>query len=103
MFKDYFNEQVIFVADDAGILTGFVVGYKYPWGNGWRLWVSEIGVSSDQQGKGAGTLLFDRLVNHFKGKTDIVERLVHKDFPAVKFYKKHGFKLSDYIKFEKNI
>lgn len=100
----YFKNYIIFVAEEKGILTGFIIGSKYFWIGGWRLWISELFVDINKQNKGIGTKLLDAIQHHFKNKgVKVVELLSHKNAAAMDFYKKGGFNETDFIKLEKVI
>lgn len=98
IIRNYFSTQVMYVAVADGKVAGFVIGDKYMAEEGRYLWISEIFVSVDMQGKGVGTKLMEAIENHYKGKIAFTELLVHKHSPAADFYRKLDFKETDYIK-----
>jgi ribosomal protein S18 acetylase RimI-like enzyme len=104
IIKSYFKTQVMYVAIDNDSVIGFVMGEKYLWVGGWRLWISELFVDSNHQRKGVGTQLLSAIENHFKKDgISFVELLAHNNAEAIKFYEKLDFHRSDYAKFEKKI
>lgn len=104
IIRNYFEEQTMYVAVEGKKTMGFVVGDKYNWIRGRTLWISEIFVDSKFQGKGIGRLLMEAIISHFrKDKISSVELLTHLNAPAENFYKKLGFKKTEYVKLEKKM
>ena len=84
-----------FVAEEEGIVIGFVLYYiRYSRWKGQRMYVEDFLVTEKARGKGVGKLLFDRLVEEAKEKkfNGIVWQVLDWNEPAINFYKKYNAK-----------
>lgn len=100
--EDCNKEHVMYVASENKIL-GFVIGFKYRYVDGWRLWVYEIHVSRKSQGKGIGERLINAIEEHFKKEGIKVSELIAPCPHVMEFYKKQNYKKTKYVMFEKKI
>ena len=84
-----------FVAEEEGIVIGFVLYYiRYSTWKGQRMYLEDFLVTEKARGKGVGKLLFDRLVEEAKEKkfNGIVWQVLDWNEPAINFYKKYNAK-----------
>lgn len=84
-----------FVAEEEGVVIGFVLYYiRYSTWKGQRMYLEDFLVTEKARGKGAGKLLFDRLVEEAKEKkfNGIVWQVLDWNEPAINFYKKYNAK-----------
>ncbi len=84
-----------FVAEEDGIVTGFVLYYiRYSTWKGQRMYLEDFLVTEKARGKGIGKLLFERLIEEAKEKkfNGIVWQVLDWNEPALNFYKKYNTK-----------
>lgn len=84
-----------FVAASAGVIHGFALYYvRYSTWKGQAMYLEDIVVTEAMRGKGAGKLLFDRLIEEAKLKkfTRIIWQVLEWNEPAINFYKKYETK-----------
>lgn len=104
IITQYFETQVMFVADDEQEITGFIVGDKYLWIGGWHLWIAELFVGTQYQQQGIGSRLLTEIEKHFVNDHIIsVELTAHADADSLKFYSNKSFVQTQYIKLEKRL
>lgn len=81
-----------YVAEFDGQVEGFALCYtRYSTWKGQRLYLEDILVTEKLRGKGAGKLLFDRLIRECKEKkfNGMVWQVLDWNEPAINFYKKY--------------
>ena len=84
-----------FVAEEDGVVTGFVLYYiRYSTWKGQRMYLEDFLVTEKARGKGIGKLLFERLIEEAKEKkfNGIVWQVLDWNEPAINFYKKYNTK-----------
>lgn len=84
-----------FVAEADGTIQGFALYYiRYSTWKGQAMYLEDLIVTEAMRGKGAGKLLFDRLVEEAKEKkfTRIIWQVLEWNEPAINFYKKYKTK-----------
>jgi GNAT superfamily N-acetyltransferase len=84
-----------FVAEETGTIIGFALYYvRYSTWKGQRMYLEDFVVTEQARGKGAGKLLFDRIIEEAKEKMfkGIVWQVLEWNEPAIKFYKKYNTK-----------
>jgi len=82
-----------FVAEDDHIIVGFALYYvRYSTWKGCRLYLEDLLVTESYRGKGAGKLLFDRIIKetYELGFSGMVWQVLDWNEPAIKFYNKYG-------------
>ena len=82
-----------FVAEEDNVVIGFALYYiRYSTWKGQRLYLEDILVTEKARGKGAGKLLFERLIEEAKDKklNGMVWQVLDWNEPAIAFYKKYG-------------
>jgi GNAT superfamily N-acetyltransferase len=82
-----------FVAEEDNVVIGFALYYiRYSTWKGQRLYLEDILVTEQARGKGAGKLLFERLIQEAKDKklNGMVWQVLDWNEPAIAFYKKYG-------------
>ncbi len=85
-----------FVAEFDGKVEGFALYYiRYSTWKGQCLYLEDFLVTQQLRGKGAGTLLFDRIIQETKekGYSRLVWQVLDWNEPAINFYKKYNAKL----------
>ncbi len=73
-------------------IVGFALYYiRYSTWKGCRLYLEDLLVTNEMRGKGAGKLLFDRIIEEAKEKklNGIVWQVLEWNEPAINFYKKY--------------
>ena len=81
-----------FVAEDEGGIQGFALYYiRYSTWKGQAMYLEDILVTEKMRGKGAGRLLFERLLEEAREKRfpRIVWQVLEWNEPAINFYKKY--------------
>jgi GNAT superfamily N-acetyltransferase len=81
-----------FVAEIDGKVEGFALYYiRYSTWKGQRLYLEDLLVTEKLRGKGAGKLLFDRLIEECKDKkySGMAWQVLDWNEPAINFYKKY--------------
>jgi GNAT superfamily N-acetyltransferase len=81
-----------FVAEDNDIIVGFALYYvRYSTWKGCRLYLEDLLVTESYRGKGAGKLLFDRVIKETldMGYSGMVWQVLDWNEPAIKFYQKY--------------
>jgi|SRR5690348_14316245 len=74
-------------------IVGFALYYiRYSTWKGCRLYLEDLLVTNEMRGKGAGKLLFDRILEEAKEKklNGIVWQVLEWNEPAINFYKKYN-------------
>ncbi|MFZ6025854.1 MAG: GNAT family N-acetyltransferase [Bacteroidota bacterium] len=85
-----------FVAEINGKVEGFALYYiRYSTWKGQCLYLEDFLVTEKLRGKGAGKLLFDRIIEEAKAKgfTRMVWQVLEWNEPAINFYKKYNASL----------
>ncbi len=81
-----------FVVETDGIIAGFALYYiRFSTWKGCRMYLEDLIVTEALRGKGAGKLLFDRLIQEAieLGFTGMVWQVLDWNEPAINFYKKY--------------
>lgn len=102
--KDYFKEEIVYVAEVDNKIIGFIIISTYFWYDGNRGFIEEIVVTEKEQGKGIGAELMRTAEKHFRGKNVRQYSLfTSKKAKALMFYKKLGLKEEGFISLTKEI
>ncbi|MHC0039412.1 GNAT family N-acetyltransferase [Pseudoneobacillus sp. C159] len=97
---DIFNETLppmeYYIAESQDIEVGFLSLYHEKWNNVLRIW--DIHVEKSMQAKGIGSRLIELAKKRGReiGVRAMVLETQTSNFPAINFYKKHGFKLTGF-------
>jgi GNAT superfamily N-acetyltransferase len=81
-----------FVAEDNGVIIGMALYYiRYSTWKGQRLYLEDLIVTESYRGKGAGKLLFNRIVQEAQelGFNGMTWQVLDWNEPAIKFYNKY--------------
>jgi GNAT superfamily N-acetyltransferase len=81
-----------YVASMDGLIIGFALYYiRYSTWKGQRLYLEDLIITEAFRGKGAGKLLFDRLIQEAQelGFNGMAWQVLDWNEPAIKFYKKY--------------
>jgi ribosomal protein S18 acetylase RimI-like enzyme len=91
---DSLPQMDYYIAEWHGQEVGFLSLYHEKWNNVLRIW--DIYVEKSMQAQGIGSWLIDFAKNRGKelGVRAIVLETQTSNFPAIQFYRKHGFKLT---------
>lgn len=88
-----------FVAEQESNVIGFALYYiRYSTWKGQRMYLEDLLVTENMRGKGAGKLLFDKLIEECKNKnySGLVWQVLDWNEPAINFYKKYeGVKMEN--------
>lgn len=80
------------VALEGEEVIGFLFGVKRVWWSGDEFFVHEMCVKSNQQNKGIGKAMMDRLLEELEARSIThLSLLTDRGIPAEAFYKKNGF------------
>ena len=80
------------VAQEGEAVIGFLFGVKRVWWSGDEFFIHEMCVKSNQQNKGIGKALMDRLLEELEARSIThLSLLTDRGIPAEAFYKKNGF------------
>ena len=99
------NNSLTFGLYDGAELIGISMGHIRHWYSGTEYFIDELCISTEKQGKGAGTLFVENIEKACKelGLTHIF-LLTENNVPAFEFYKKRGFyKLENNVAFAKEL
>ena len=92
------------VACDKDVIVGFAIASVYRYIDGFRLWVSELHVSTRHQGLGVGRALLERLEEDYrKNGVLCLELLSHSASSAAGFYRHVNYQGTAYQKLEKRL
>jgi GNAT superfamily N-acetyltransferase len=81
-----------FVAEDNGVVIGMALYYvRYSTWKGQRLYLEDLIVTESYRGKGAGKLLFNRIVQEAQelGFNGMTWQVLDWNEPAIQFYNKY--------------
>jgi ribosomal protein S18 acetylase RimI-like enzyme len=99
MITDALKEQPdgVFVAAISGKVVGFAIVMYRDWFN--IAYLDYIQVSTDQINRGVGHKLIERCINRARerGARIIYTETGKNNEGAIKFYQRHGFKITGYI------
>ena len=102
VFQD--NRKYCFVALEGEEVIGVVLASTFVFRDGERCFVEEFVIDSEQQQKGVGTKLLQRLEDECrKAEIRTLWLTSNEKSGAHKFYTKYGFVISDYRLMEKKI
>ncbi len=77
---------------DGDELIGASLGRIIHWYSGTQYWIDDLGIISERQGDGLGSLFIEMIEAFIKEKgIKQIALLSEKDIPAYYFYKKNGF------------
>jgi GNAT superfamily N-acetyltransferase len=78
--------------NNGGIVGIAIYYYRYSTWKGKRLYLEDLVVTESERGKGAGKLLFDRVLAKTleDGCTGMMWQVLDWNEPAINFYKKYG-------------
>lgn len=95
MFGDWLEEPIALGAFDGDTLIGVIEGSVESWHNVFR--ISNILVKEPYRGKGIGCELMKRMLKHAQSIPNCRGTILETqscNYPAISFYRKHGFTLS---------
>jgi GNAT superfamily N-acetyltransferase len=103
MEKDGFGPDPVFSffvvekEHDKAVIGTAIYYYRYSTWKGKRLYLEDYIITEKERGKGAGKLLFERvLVQSLEdGCTGMMWQVLDWNEPAIQFYKKYGASLED--------
>jgi L-amino acid N-acyltransferase YncA len=92
----------LYVADDEGVVVGFVSCNKYYHSGGLRLFIPDLYVAQGKRGKGVGTLLLDAVEEKYVQEgVRIIELITNDCGRAMSFYENAGFNKTRDVRLEK--
>lgn len=99
---DFYNMQkfVGYVMEDDGVILGGIFAHEKVWWNNSEVFVEEMFVKPEFQGKGYGSMLLRQVESYVteKGLAGVT-LATNKYAPAPKFYRKNGFVDNEAIMF----
>jgi len=91
------------IVDNTGLVVGMCIGRIMTYLDFKELWIDEFSVNPSVQGRGLGNLLIGSAKKELeKENVRNMALTTEKGSPAVKFYEKNGFRVSDRIVFMHN-
>ncbi len=91
---------VCWVAMEEGRLAGALFGHRKTWWTQDELFVDELFIHPDFQGKGHGKRLLQAAEEHCRENGLAgVTLLTDRHMPAMAFYKQNGYELNDHVAF----
>ena len=101
------DQEACLVAEDEGIVVGYVIGDIKDWGFGLEKsgWLEILGVHPKYMGQGIGKALGRQLMGHFKAKNikNVYTAVRWDSGDLLAFFKSIGFDRSDLINLEKKL
>lgn len=100
--NDFFESKkfVGYVAEDEGGIIAGIFAHEKVWWNNSEVFVEEMFVNPDRQGKGIGTALLNKVEEYVKdNKLAGITLSTNKYAPAPKFYEKNGFGNCEHVIF----
>jgi aminoglycoside 6'-N-acetyltransferase I len=102
--KEYLKEGLCFVAISNEEVVGFIIFRGIIWNDGLHLFVDEIVVKDQFQGKGIGKQLMNLAEKEYTQHGAILAELYcHKKSNSFKFYKKIGYYETDNVVMNKKL
>ena len=102
LFKN--NPDLCFCLELNEEIVGFSFAERFKYAKGNYLWISELAVSSEQQGKGFGLQALKFMENLAEEQDfDALILAANRDEKAFKIYEKFGFKPTNYEFMEKEL
>lgn len=103
MEKDGFGPDPVFSFfvvekdDDKAVIGTAIYYYRYSTWKGKRLYLEDYIITEKERGKGAGKLLFERVMAQSleDGCTGMMWQVLDWNEPAIQFYKKYGASLEE--------
>jgi GNAT superfamily N-acetyltransferase len=103
MEKDGFGPDPVFSffvvekEEDKSVIGTAIYYYRYSTWKGKRLYLEDYIITENERGKGAGKLLFDRVLAQSleDGCTGMMWQVLDWNEPAIQFYKKYGASLEE--------
>lgn len=100
-------ERCFLVAEVSGELVGFIIGEVRAWefGSPPAGWIFAIGVRESARQHGVGTLLFERICDHFErlGVRQVRTMLSKDDVLVMSFFRAQGMMAGPFIQLEMNL
>ncbi|MGN1140490.1 MAG: GNAT family N-acetyltransferase [Oliverpabstia sp.] len=100
--NDYFEGKkfIGYVAEEDGELIAGIFAHEKVWWNNSEVFVEEMFVRPDKQGKGIGTALLREIKEYVKKyRLAGITLSTNKYAPAVRFYEKNGFANCEHVVF----
>jgi GNAT superfamily N-acetyltransferase len=103
MEKDGFGPDPVFSffvvekEEDKSVIGTAIYYYRYSTWKGKRLYLEDYIITENERGKGAGKLLFERVLAQSleDGCTGMMWQVLDWNEPAIQFYKKYGASLEE--------
>lgn len=99
---DFFEHKkfVGYVAEEENIVVGALFAHEKIWWNNSEVFIEEMFVIPERQGKGIGTALLNKTEEYIKEKGLAgITLTTNKYTPAPKFYNKNGFSECGHVMF----
>jgi aminoglycoside 6'-N-acetyltransferase I len=85
-------------------IIGYVFANRFIWYNGRLVFINDLVISGDYQGRGAGKEILNHIVNFCKEREiKGIFLSAHLESSAIGFYEKLGFKRTKWMWFEKKL
>lgn len=99
---EFFNNInfIGYVYYEKDILVGAIFAHRRTWWTNDEIYVDELFIKCDEQGKGYGTQLLSKVENcSYKNNLGGVTLLTNKYFPAKDFYDKRSYSQAEHVVF----
>ncbi|MGN0395436.1 MAG: GNAT family N-acetyltransferase [Coprococcus sp.] len=100
--KDFYNHSkfVGYVVEEESVIIGALFAHEKIWWNNSEVFIEEMFVTPDRQGRGIGTALIKEMEKYVCKKSLAgITLSTNKYAPAPKFYEKNGFSPCEHVLF----
>ncbi len=102
--KNYFNNNIIYIAELDNKLIGFIIAGTFLWDRGKVAIINEIVISKEFQGQGIGGILLNKGEDYFKNKKiNEIFLFTNPSSKAYNIYRHFGYKDNNFIQMRKKL
>ena len=100
--ENVFDKRFAFCALENKKIVGMIIANHFLYAKGNYVWIDELVVAKEHQGKGIGTTLLKKVEESAtKNKIDVIA--FNSRPQNFDFYQKFGYNKTDYVMFEKDL